>query len=237
MSRILSAVCTLLLLAQAPVVLADGLKGDYLETRTCDVYTGPCFANGQVGLTGNDAMMAWNIERGSFEGVELAGLKVVVVTTASDTLGFGGTLKINPQNIRSLVIVDEKADRRQRNALVNFAAQFARHAGKIVKVVASPIEMSADHFAAAGTLKAGDLAEISTRKLHKGDCVCSNEVDVLSAAVRREERRAGLHHRRQLRRPGPGHPLVQPRHPQRLPGQLFVLVARLHKPAASEGSF
>ena len=37
---------------------AEVLKGDYLETRTCDVYTGPCFANGQVGLCGNDAMMA-----------------------------------------------------------------------------------------------------------------------------------------------------------------------------------
>jgi len=175
MFRFLSTVCTMLLLAQAPVAEADGLKGDYLETRTCDVYTGPCFANGQVGLCGNDAMMAWNIERGSYEGVELAGLKVVVVTTASDTLGFGGTLKINPQNIRSLVIIDEKADAQQRDALVNFAAQFARHAGKIVKVVSAPIEMSADHFEAAGTLKAGELAEISTRRLNTGDCVCSNE--------------------------------------------------------------
>lgn len=175
MFRFLSTVCTMLLLAHAPVAEADGLKGDYLETRTCDVYTGPCFANGQVGMAGNDAMMAWNIERGSFDGVELAGLKVVVVTTATDTLGFGGTLKINPQNIRSLVIVDEKADAQQRDALVNFAAQFARHAGKIVKVVSAPIDMTADHFAAAGTLKAGDLAELSTRQLKKGDCVCSNE--------------------------------------------------------------
>jgi hypothetical protein len=175
MLRTLSMFCSLLVLA-APVAPAEDLKGDYLETRTCDVYTGPCFANGEVGLTGNDAMMAWNIERGRFEGVKLAGLKVVVVTTASDTLGFGGTLVVNPKNIRSVVIVDEKATSEQKKALVNFATQYARHAGEIVKVVTAPIDMKLDHFELVGTLKAGKFAEIETRKLHKGDCVCSNEM-------------------------------------------------------------
>lgn len=175
MFRILT-VCACLALLVSGVAMAGDLKGDYLETRTCDVYTGPCFANGQIGLGGNDALMAWNIERGSYEGVELAGLKVVVATTATDTLGFGGTLASNPENIRSTVIVDEKADARQREALVNFATQYARHSGKIVKVVSAPIEMTANHFEAAGTMRAGKFAEISTRRLHKGDCVCSNEM-------------------------------------------------------------
>jgi hypothetical protein len=168
-------VCTVLLLLAPPAPAGD-LKGDYLETRTCDVYTGPCFANGEVGLTGNDAMMAWNIERGSYDGVKLAGLKVMVVTTASDTLGFGGTLTVKPKNIRSTVIVDERATPAQHDALVSFATRYARHSGKIVKVVKAPIEMKLDHFSLEGTLKAGKFAEISTRKLHKGDCVCSNEV-------------------------------------------------------------
>src|SRR5262249_25306842 len=111
----------------------------------------------------------------SYEGAELAGLKVVVVTTASDTLGFGGTLKFNPENIRSLVIVDEKATPEQHDALVHFATQYAKHSGQIVKVASAPIVMTADHFELVGTLKAGDFAEITTRKLHRGDCVCSNE--------------------------------------------------------------
>ena len=82
MFRFLSTVCAVAAMTYAPVTSADGLKGDYLETRTCDVYTGPCFANGQVGLTGNDAMMAWNIERGSYDGVGLAGLKGGAVPVA-----------------------------------------------------------------------------------------------------------------------------------------------------------
>jgi hypothetical protein len=170
------AICALIALVAAPAALAGDLKGDYLETRTCDVYIGPCFANGQVGLTGNDAMMAWNIERGSYDGVKLAGLKVVVVTTATDTLGFGGTLAVKPKKIRSIVIVDDKATPTQRDALVSFATRYASHSGKILKVVSAPIDMTADHFELVGTLKAGKFAEITTRKLHKGDCVCSNEV-------------------------------------------------------------
>ncbi len=171
----LLGLCALSLILNASVSLAGDLKGDYLETRTCDVYTGPCFANGQCGLTGKDAIMAWSIDRGSYEGVELAGLKVVVVTTASDTLGFGGTLVTNPEHIRSVIIVDDQASSRQRDALVQFASQYARHAGEIVTVVTAPIEMSADHFEMVGQLEAGDYARILTRKLGTGDCVCSNE--------------------------------------------------------------
>ncbi len=167
--------CASLMLVASGSAWASELKGDYLETRTCDVYTGPCFANGQAGLTGKDAIMAWNIERGSLDGVELAGLKVVVVTTASDTLGFGGTLVVYPENIRSVVIVDSKANPRQREALVQFAAQHAKHAGEIVKVVNAPIDMTVDHFDMVGQLTAAGHAQILTRKLGNGDCVCSNE--------------------------------------------------------------
>jgi hypothetical protein len=167
--------CASLALVGASIATAGELKGDYLETRTCDVYTGPCFANGQGGVTGKDAIMAWSIDRGTYEGVDLAGLKVVVVTNASDTLGFGGTLASYPDPIRSVIIVDQKATERQREALVQFATVNALHAGEVVKVLTAPIKMSLDHFAAVGKLQAGKYANIETRKLHNGDCVCSNE--------------------------------------------------------------
>lgn len=170
--RILSAS---IVLAASAVAAAGELKGDYLETRTCDVYTGPCFANGEGGLTGQDAIMAWSIDRGTYEGVDLAGLKVVVVSNASDTLGFGGTLVSHPDPIRSVVIVDREATPEQHDALVQFATVHAKHAGEVVRVLKAPIEMSLDHFESVGTLKAGKYAQISTRKLNKRDCVCSNE--------------------------------------------------------------
>ena len=42
------------------------VTGIYLESRTADVYTGPCFANGEVNLTGYEAVLAWRIEKGSW---------------------------------------------------------------------------------------------------------------------------------------------------------------------------
>ena len=35
------------------------ITGHYVEARTCQVYTGPCFANGEIGVAGKDAVMAW----------------------------------------------------------------------------------------------------------------------------------------------------------------------------------
>src|SRR5436309_668857 len=55
------------------------ISGDYLEVRSCDVYTGPCFANAEMNLCGNEetyyppltcvehAMPAFT-ERASFKG-------------------------------------------------------------------------------------------------------------------------------------------------------------------------
>ena len=42
----------------------DAVVGQYLEARTCDVWTGPCFANGEINLRGEHAVMAWAVQRG-----------------------------------------------------------------------------------------------------------------------------------------------------------------------------
>ena len=55
--------------------LAQGadISGEYLEARSCDIYTGPCFANGEIGITGKEAVMAWKVDEGSWAGQDLAG--------------------------------------------------------------------------------------------------------------------------------------------------------------------
>ena len=68
--------------------MAAELRGIYLESRTCQVYTGPCFANGEMGQSGKNAILAWNIAAGAYHGVDLAGLSVVAVIGSSETLGF-----------------------------------------------------------------------------------------------------------------------------------------------------
>ena len=43
---------------------AQEIRGDYLETRSADVYTGQCFANGEVNLVGKEAILAWHVQSG-----------------------------------------------------------------------------------------------------------------------------------------------------------------------------
>ena len=48
------AACLAWTLTAAPLA-AGGLEGQYVEARTCQVYTGPCFANSEINLAGKDA--------------------------------------------------------------------------------------------------------------------------------------------------------------------------------------
>ena len=70
----------------APTPVNARMSGEYVEARTCNVYTGACHANGESVTTGREAIMAWQIKQGSADGVKLDGLKVVAVVTADANL-------------------------------------------------------------------------------------------------------------------------------------------------------
>jgi hypothetical protein len=155
---------------------AEGIRGDYLETRSCDVYTGPCFANAELGLTGRQAIMAWSIDEGDFQGVDLSGLKVIMVVRSADTLGFGVGIKVRNELNKSVILLDSRATAEQLAALEKFArAKAGATGGQVTRVASLPIEMKLDHVEMVATLKAGNEVNMLTRKLKKGDCVCTNE--------------------------------------------------------------
>src|SRR2546422_8758291 len=64
--------------------LSAAIRGDYVEVRSVDVYTGPCFANAEVGLTGDQAILAWRVKEGSWQGVKLDGLTLVALGKRSE---------------------------------------------------------------------------------------------------------------------------------------------------------
>lgn len=154
---------------------AAEIAGHYLETRTCQVYTGPCFANSEMGLAGKDAVMAWSIREGQHNGVNLAGLKVVMALNCSTTLGHGG---INDaKNLKSVIYVDDKANTEQYAALVDFVKTHAGKAGQaVVRIVSAPIEMALNETDLQGSVRAGKDVKVVTRKARQSDCICSNEV-------------------------------------------------------------
>src|SRR5207249_1398129 len=115
----------------------SAVRGQYVEARTCDVFTGECFANADTGLTGKNAVLAWKIDSGTIDGVKLDGLGVVAVLSAVDTLG----LKQSGPG-RSVLIVDEKATKAQRDALVSFAkTQAGKLLGEVVAVREAKVEL------------------------------------------------------------------------------------------------
>jgi hypothetical protein len=111
------------LLVTVPVQAA-GITGHYLEARTCEVFTGPCFSNADTSLTGRHAVMAWKIDKGELDQVALDGLGVVAVVAAADTLGLR---QVAPA--KAVLIVDNRATTAQREALVRFAR---RQAGELL---------------------------------------------------------------------------------------------------------
>jgi hypothetical protein len=152
------------------------LRGEYIEARTADVYTGPCFANSEVGLTGDLAVMGWKIEAGSWQGVNLDGLSVMGVIHASTTLG-DVTLAVYP--VKAVLIVDERANAEQRLALKSFAQKMGGGLlADVVRVEYQPIAFSAQDgniHTMQAVMTAGPLAKLETRALTTGDQICHNE--------------------------------------------------------------
>lgn len=166
----------MIVLALASTSQAQHISGDYIETRSADVWTGPCVANGEVNLTGDQAILAWRVNQGDWNGVSLAGLSVVGVVKAGATLGDQYS---NPYPAKAVLIVDQNATAEQQKALVGMAQAMAGELlQNIVRIEVAPIELQVSH--AGGhydktLLRAGDLAGIETRMIGKKDHLCGNE--------------------------------------------------------------
>lgn len=154
---------------------AQQIRGDYIETRSADVYTGQCFANGEVNLAGKEAILAWHVQNGSWDGVSLDGLTIAAAVRARATLGdpYG-----NPYPAEAVLLVDEQANPQQRAALVHFAQHMGGELLKNVEeTLTAQMEMIVNHERhGVALLRAGQFATVQTRSLGDHDHVCGNEV-------------------------------------------------------------
>ena len=172
-ANLLIATCLLGLFSVS--MAAQEIRGDYLETRSADVYTGQCFANGEVNLVGNEAILAWHVRDGSWDGVSLEGLTVAAAVKANGTLGDPYE---SPYPAKAVLLVDDQASALQQAALIHFAQHMG---GELLKNVAQviPTQMelvvNAEHHGAA-MLRAGNFATIQTRGIGDKDHLCGNEV-------------------------------------------------------------
>ena len=173
-----AAVASLVLLLSGVISLsAQQIRGDYIESRSTDVYVAQCFANGEAGLTGNYALLAWHVQEGSWNGVPLDGLTVAAAVRARATLGdpYG-----DPYPAQAVLMVDDAANAAQRQALIALAQH---EGGKLLENVARveyvPVILDVPQNPGSGhaVLRAGHLATIITRPLNHHDHICGNETN------------------------------------------------------------
>jgi len=158
-------------------VQAQQIRGDYIESRSTDVYVAQCFANGEAGLTGNFALLAWHVQEGSWDGVKLDGLTVAAAVRARATLGdpYG-----QPYPAEAVLMIDDAANATQRQALVALAKH---EGGKLLENVARVdyvpviLDVPQDPSQGHAVLRAGHLATIITRPLNHHDHICGNETN------------------------------------------------------------
>jgi hypothetical protein len=145
-------------LAGSPLMAGSGslngsLSGKYVEARTAEVFTGGCIMGSEAETVGKQAVLAWRVDRGSFNGIPLDGLSVVAAVAGDRNLGIqeiGG----GKANIRSSLFVDDRANAAQRIALVAMATELSKGTvGTVVNVSSTPIQFTdqdhAVHVAAA----------------------------------------------------------------------------------------
>lgn len=156
-------------------VVTESLTGQYLEVRTCDVYTGACFANAEVNEIGKEATLGWKFESGAIDGVDLEGRSVVAVIRNENTLGKPRTDVIA---LETVLFVDDGASVAQHDALVGFAkGQLGAYSVSQPITRTLPIELATGCCDEAGCAKlvAGDEIAIETRCVCAHDKHCGNE--------------------------------------------------------------
>ena len=136
-------VAALVGLAVSPLLAGNGsVSGKYVEARTAEVFTGGCIMGSEAETVGKQAVLAWKVDRGSFNGISLDGLSIVAALAGDKNLGIqeiGG----GKATVRSSVFVDDRANPAQRIALVAMATELSKGiVGTVVSVTSAPIQFA-----------------------------------------------------------------------------------------------
>jgi hypothetical protein len=130
--------------AAEPVVATADLapRGDYLEARNVTVFGGHCHLNSEYDSQGDAAVVAWSIDAGVVDGVDLAGVRVVAALAADANLAEAPARA-------SEVWIDAPGTASRAAAESWLRAEHGERLGAIAAVHAAPIayERSGDGFA------------------------------------------------------------------------------------------
>jgi hypothetical protein len=133
------------------------IRGDYLETRSNQVYGCYCEWSGQAITAGREAILGWAFRTGEYQGVDLAGVKVAAVIIGQSSL----SATTGPRG--HVLFIDPSATGDQQQAAQAFLAEeYGGLLGKAVGVRVMPVEIRGNPDEVH--LVAGDFVSVSLRK-------------------------------------------------------------------------
>lgn len=158
-------------LAGRPAAAAPAVTGDYIEARSCNVMAGPCHLEGEEGTAGRQAVLAWKVRSGSYEGVDLSGVTAVALVSGEANLGRQGVQRT------SVLYFDHSASFEQKTAMTNLLEKRAAAAvGRVVKLSGC----SRIAFNQSGDLYTVEVPKVATIKVKKqpGQLCCIQKYEV-----------------------------------------------------------
>ena len=178
----------LIIACSSLVALATGpttsISGDYVEARTASVFAGACHYNGEVVTTGRDAVMAWDIKSGTWNGVDLAGVRAIGVITSDDSLLSENALR------RLELIVDGRASEAQSAAFVQvLEKKYAASLGQIANVRRAPISFRRDKD--SYRVEAANFASLTVSAMPNKECCKMPHMVWYSPLVPVKDRKVG----------------------------------------------
>jgi len=137
--------------------MAYEIEGKLLEVCSCNVLC-PCWVGEDPDYTTCDTVVAWGIEKGSIEGVDVGGLTMAISAHIPKNI-------LIPKSWKAVVFVDDRASPEQEGALLRLftgqlggaVADLAGLIGEVVAVERSPITFTVD--GGKGRLTIGKLVE------------------------------------------------------------------------------
>ena len=155
-----------LLFAASPA-LAGPVVGRYVEARTAEVFAGGCIMSSEAETIGRQAVMAWRIDTGVYNGQVLDGLRVVAAVSSDRNLGIREIGGEAPSFVRAVVYVDERGTEAQRQALAGLARELSR--GLITEVVqVNPVAIGFDDAAETVAVSAGQSQLMVKKSVEHG---------------------------------------------------------------------
>jgi Protein of unknown function (DUF1326) len=157
----LTAIVAALFLTASPA-WAGPVVGQYVEARTAEVFAGGCIMSSEAETIGRQAVMAWRIDTGAYNGQVLDGLRMVAAVSSDRNLGIREIGGESPSFVRAVVYVDERGTDAQRRALAGLVQELSR--GLITEVVqVTPVAISFDDTAETISVAAGQ-SQLTVKK-------------------------------------------------------------------------